>query len=64
MDNDKKYQYIFSLKLAGYLMMNGFRILRINHHLRFKYRDVYVFEYSEEIQKAMGEYMKIKAKEN
>ena len=31
---DEKFKYIFSLRLAGYLMMNGFRILRINHNLQ------------------------------
>ena len=62
MDN-KKYQYIFSLRLAGFLMMNGFSILRIHHNLKVYDKDVYVFEDSEKLQKAMGEYMKIKTKE-
>lgn len=59
---DRKYQYIFSLKLAGYLMMNGFRILRIHHNLKTKGKDVYLFYNSEELQAAMGEYMKDKNK--
>lgn len=61
--NNKKYQYIFSLRLAGFLMMNGFRILRIHHNLKINDKDVYVFENSEKLQKTMGEYMKIKTKE-
>ena len=32
----EKFKYIFSLKLAGYLMTNGQRILRINHNLSGK----------------------------
>lgn len=59
MDNTK-YQYIFSLRLAGFLMLNGFRILRINHNLKFFGKDVYIFENSEKLQAAMGEYMKNK----
>lgn len=53
---EKKFKYIFSLRLAGYLMMNGFRILRINHNLQRFDKDVYVFEDSEEICKAMEKY--------
>ena len=56
MDKNKKFKYIFSLKLAGYLMMNGFRILRINHNLQKQGKDVYVFEDSEEICKTMEKY--------
>lgn len=37
-------------------MMNGFRILRINHNLQRFDKDVYVFEDSEEICKAMEKY--------
>ena len=57
---DKKFKYIFSLRLAGYLMMNGFRIIRINHNLQKLGKDVYIFEDSEEICKTMEGYMKYK----
>ena len=40
---DEKFKYIFSLKLAGFLMMNGQRIVRINHNLNVSNKDVYVF---------------------
>ena len=62
---DKKFKYIFSLRLAGFLMMNGFRILRINHNLQKKDKDVYVFENSNELCKMMEKYNEIKnSKEN
>lgn len=62
---DKKFKYIFSLRLAGFLMMNGFRILRINHNLQKKDKDVYVFENSKELCKTMEKYILIKnSKEN
>ena len=54
---DKKFKYIFSLKLAGFLMMNGFRILRINHNLQKIGKDVYVFEDSKELCVAMEKYL-------
>ena len=57
---DKKFKYIFSLRLAGFLMMNGFRILRINHNLQKKDKDVYVFEKSNELCKMMEKYTLIK----
>ena len=57
---DKKFKYIFSLRLAGFLMMNGFRILRINHNLQKKDKDVYVFENSNELCKMMEKYALIK----
>ena len=57
---DKKFKYIFSLRLAGFLMMNGFRILRINHNLQKKDKDVYVFENSNKLCKMMEKYNEIK----
>ena len=57
---DKKFKYIFSLRLAGFLMMNGFRIVRINHNLQKKDKDVYVFENSNELCKMMEKYTLIK----
>ena len=61
----KKFKYIFSLRLAGFLMMNGFRILRINHNLQKKDKDVYIFENSKELCKTMEKYTLIKnSKEN
>ena len=57
---DKKFKYIFSLRLAGFLMMNGFRILRINHNLQKRDKDVYVFENSKELCKMMEKYNEIK----
>ena len=41
-------------------MMNGFRILRINHNLQKKDKDVYVFENSNELCKTMEKYTLIK----
>ena len=59
----KKYEYIKSLRLAGYLMMNGFRILRINHNLKVKGKDVYVFEQSDKLSDCIFEYIDTRTKE-
>ena len=56
--NQKNYQYVFSMKLAGYLMTKGFRLLRINKHLSGNNKDVYVFNKSEEITRIIDEYIK------
>ena len=61
--NEKKYQYVKSLRLAGWLMFNGFRILRINHNLEVKGKDVYVFEQSEKLKDCIFEYINKNTKE-
>lgn len=53
---EEKFKYIFSLKLAGYCMMNGQRIIRINHNLNVPNKDVYVFVDTPELRKLMSEY--------
>lgn len=53
---EEKFKYIFSLKLAGYLMMNGHRIIRINHNLNVPNKDVYVFVDTPELCQLMSEY--------
>ena len=62
MKDKSKYQYVFSMKLAGLLMVDGFRLLRINKHLKDNTHDVYVFEKSEEIQRYIENYIKAKEK--
>lgn len=54
----EKFKYIFSLKLAGYLMMNKQPILRINHNLSGNGKDVYVFKNTPEVCWLMSEYSK------
>ena len=59
----EKFKYIFSLKLAGYLMMHGHRIIRINHNLNVADKDVYVFIDTPELCQAMSEYTNKYSKE-
>ena len=57
MKETKKYEYVKSLRLAGWLMLHGFRILRINHNLEVKGKDVYVFEQSKNLSDCIFEYI-------
>ena len=61
---EKKYEYVKSLRLAGWLMYHGFRILRINHNLEVKGKDVYVFEQSDRLSDCIFEYINKRTKEN
>ena len=59
----KKYEYVKSLRLAGWLMYHGFRILRINHNLEVQGKDVYVFEQSEKLSDCIFQYINKRTKE-
>lgn len=59
----EKFKYIFSLKLAGFLMQNGQRIIRINHNLNVPDKDVYVFVDTPELCRLMWEYSNKDSKE-
>ena len=59
-----KYEYVKSLKLAGYLMQNGFRILRVEPNTKFKEKDVYVFEQSKKLSDCIFKYINLRTKEN
>lgn len=59
----EKFKYIFSLRMAGWLMMNGQRIVRINHNLNVPHKDVYVFLDSPELCQLMGKYSSKNSKE-
>lgn len=58
-----KYEYVKSLKLAGYLMQNGFRILRVEPNAKFKGKDVYVFEQSKKLSDCIFKYINLRTKE-
>ena len=58
-----KYEYVKSLKLAGYLMQNGFRILRVEPNTKFIEIDVYVYEQSKRLSDCIFEYIYLRTKE-
>lgn len=60
MKTDKiKYRYIFSLRLAGFLMQRGFVLLRMNRNLDDPTKNVFLFKDSKEIESAIQEYQKL-----
>jgi hypothetical protein len=54
-----KYRYIFSQRLAGYLMQKGFILLRLNKNLDDPTKNVFLFKDSKEIESAIQEYQKL-----
>ena len=51
-----KYRYVFSQRLAGYLMQKGFVLLRMNINLDDNYKHVFWFNGSPAISLAISEY--------
>ena len=47
---------IYSQRLAGYLMMQGFKLLRIEPNKEFSSFNVFIFEDSLELRLKMNEY--------
>lgn len=57
----KKLKHIFSQRLAGYLMLRGFVLLKVSDDLRpGKRGHVFIFNESEEIRNAINDYSNIK----
>lgn len=60
----EKYQCIYNMRLAGYLMLNGIPIQRIEKNLGRPWRNVFLFENTEKISKLIKDYKEQKSKEN
>ena len=60
----EKYKCIYNLRLAGFLMLNGIPIQRIERNLGRPWRNVYLFEDKVEISKLIETYKEQKSKEN
>lgn len=60
MDEHKiKYRYVFSQRLAGFLMQKGFVLIRMNRNLDDRSKNVFLFKDSEEIESAIQDYSKL-----
>ena len=59
-----EFQPIFTLRLAGYLMMRGFVILSIGKNLKYTDKNVFYFRKSPELQQAIYDYSAIKNNKN
>ena len=51
-----KDRYVFSQRLAGYLMQKGFVLLRMNTNLDDNYKHVFLFKNSPAISLAISQY--------
>ena len=60
---NEKYEYVKSLRLAGYLMCNGFRLLRVEENSKVKGKDVYVFKQTDRLTDCIFEYIHARTKE-
>ena len=57
-----RYKCIYNLRLAGYLMMNGIPIKRVERNLGKPWMDVYLFEDTPAIEKFVNIYKTEKSK--
>lgn len=53
-----KVKYIFSLKMAAYLMSNGCPIKGVRPNSKIKNKDVYVFEDTNKLNMLIQQYQK------
>ena len=59
MESRQKFYTVFSLRLAGYLMMHGFVLMDMREHIDGSGKKVFYFMKSPELEKLIGEYTKI-----
>lgn len=60
----EKYKCIYNMRLAGYLMQHGFRIRKIEPDRHHEKWDVYLFDWSEELEETIEFYKFKKSKGN
>ena len=53
-------KYIFSQRLAGYLMFRGFVLLKMCDDLKDRRKHVFIFNESDELRQAIDDYAKLK----
>lgn len=56
----QKYMAIFSLRMAGYLMMHGFVLMDLRNHIDGSGRKVFYFINSDELEKVMNDYKRLR----
>lgn len=56
METKQKFVTVFSLRMAGYLMMHGFVLMDMRDHIDGTGKKVFYFIKSRELEKTMEEY--------
>lgn len=59
METKQKFMVIFSLRMAGYLMMHGFVLMDLRDHVDGSGKKVFYFINSPELIKVMDEYKQL-----
>jgi len=52
-----EFKTIFSMKIAGHLMLKGFVLMDIAENTKFKGKKVFYFKQSDMLEQAMQEYL-------
>lgn len=60
MDDKHNYMAIFSLRMAGYLMMHGFVLLDMREHISGSGKKVFYFKKTQALESAMEEYKSVR----
>ena len=53
---EKENYVVFSQRLAGFLMLKGFRLVRTERNMKFEKKNVFIFKKSDELEEAIDEY--------
>ena len=56
METKQKFMVVYSLRMAGYLMMHGFVLMDLREHIDGSGKKVFYFIKSPELEKVMEEY--------
>ena len=59
METKQKFMVVYSLRMAGYLMMHGFVLMDLREHIDGSGKKVYYFINSPELVKVMNEYKEL-----
>ena len=59
METKQKFMAVFSLRMAGYLMMHGFVLMDLREHIDGSGKKVFYFINSPELKKVMEEYKEL-----
>ena len=59
METKQKFMVVYSLRMAGYLMMHGFVLMDLREHIDGSGKKVFYFVNSPQLEKAMKEYKKM-----
>ena len=59
METKQKFMAVFSLRMAGYLMMHGFVLMDLRDHIDGSGKKVFYFINSPELKKVMNEYKEL-----